>query len=197
MNSATKMTISRVLLIPIFILFFYLDFIGHYFVATFIFVLSAITDILDGVLARKHNETTDFGKFLDPIADKMLAITALILLVDRGLMFAPYGAIMTSIIVAREIAIGMFRSVAATKGVVLGADKLGKIKTIFTNIAIPFMIGGGCKYEVYPAPEMTIVGTVFGHLGFTIFLIAFVLTVVSGINYILKNKHVYEKGDKK
>ena len=195
MNTAMKMTVSRVLLIPLFIIFFYVEFIGHYFVATFVFILSAVTDILDGVLARKNNEITDLGKFLDPIADKMLAITALVLLVDKALMFAPYGAIMTAIIIAREVSIGMFRTIAAAKGLVLAADKLGKLKTIFTNVAIPFMIAGGCHYETYPASEMKIVGTVFGHLGFALFLIAFVLTVVSGVNYIMKNKHVLTKRD--
>ncbi len=197
MNLPTRITVSRIILIPLIVLFFYVDFHGHYYCATILYALCAITDILDGSLARKKNMITDLGKFLDPVADKVLAITAMVILLDRQLMIAPYGAIMTAVIICREIIVGMFRAVAAGKGIVLAADKIGKIKTIFTNIALPMMIFGGCRYEFYENAKLETAGTIIGYIGFGFFVIAFIFTVISGVNYIVSNKGVLSSTEKK
>ncbi|MBO5328511.1 MAG: CDP-diacylglycerol--glycerol-3-phosphate 3-phosphatidyltransferase, partial [Clostridia bacterium] len=126
MNLPNKLTISRVLMIPLFVLFFYLNFAGHYFVAVGVFALACITDFLDGYIARKYKLVTNLGKFLDPIADKVLVATAMIILLTKpevftanfgewALVFAGCGV---ALIIAREIIVSGFRMVAADAGIV-------------------------------------------------------------------------------
>ncbi len=194
MNLPNKITLTRIFMIPVFILFFYLDVMNgwNYLVAAIIFVLAASTDALDGHIARSRGLVTNLGKFLDPIADKVLVSTALILLLTRGgvfevSFFAGWGLIVAgicvAIILARELIVSGFRMIAAGRGIVLAADKLGKLKTVFQDVAIALILAG-MAFIGYRA------GVVIAAIGIFCFYICTVLTVVSGVNYVVKNKQV-------
>ena len=134
MNLPNKLTLLRVILIPFFLLFMYIDFPFHYAVALVIFAAASITDALDGKIARKRGLFTNFGKFLDPLADKVLVIAALTVFVD--LNDVNMGAIPLIIITAREFMVSGLRLLAADSGVVVAAGIWGKLKTAFTMVAI-------------------------------------------------------------
>lgn len=135
MNLPNKLTLLRVCLIPVFLLFVYVSAIPcHYLLALIVFAAASLTDMLDGKIARKHNLVTNFGKFLDPLADKVLVITALIVLVD--LPDFRMNAIPLIIIVAREFMVSGLRLLAAEDGVVIPAGIWGKLKTAFTMVAL-------------------------------------------------------------
>ena len=194
MNLPNKITLTRIFMIPVFVLFFYLDVMNgwNYLVAAIVFVLAAFTDALDGHIARSRGLVTNLGKFLDPIADKVLVSTALILLLTRGWafevdFFAGWGLIVAGIcvavILARELIVSGFRMIAAGRGIVLAADKLGKIKTVFQDLSIALILAG-----------MAFVGSRGGEIvviiGIFCFFICTALTVISGVNYIVRNKQV-------
>lgn len=205
MNLPNKITLTRILLIPVFILFFYLEMIPYnQLIAAAVFVIAAFTDFLDGHIARSRGLVTNMGKFLDPIADKVLVSTALILLLTRPAVFE-YGAfsgwglllagICVAVILARELIVSGFRLVAAEQKVVLAADKLGKFKTLVQDAcitvllaAMPFLKDGGCiiGYEQ--------LGSI---LGMALLLLATVLTIASGVNYIVRNRQVLKEETKK
>ena len=135
MNLPNKLTLLRVCLIPVFLLFVYVSAIPcHYLLALIVFDAASLTDMLDGKIARKHNLVTNFGKFLDPLADKVLVITALIVLVD--LPDFRMNAIPLIIIVAREFMVSGLRLLAAEDGVVIPAGIWGKLKTAFTMVTL-------------------------------------------------------------
>ena len=144
MNLPNKLTLLRIFMIPVFVALFYINLIPYNFVlSAVVFALAALTDFLDGYIARKYDLVTDFGKFLDPIADKVLVSTALIimLLPYAKIEILPwYGAICVAIIMARELIVSGFRLIAAGKGQVIAADKSGKIKTFLTDIAIVVLL---------------------------------------------------------
>ena len=183
MNLATKLTLSRIVAIPVIVVLFYVVFPYHLLAAAILFVLAAITDMIDGKVARKRGEVTVLGKLLDPIADKVLACTLLIMLSasgDRMMFFnPPLGVIFTALIVAREVLIGALRTVAAHKGVILAADKFGKIKTALINASIPIMMISEIHISI------KIVGNV-------LFAAGFLFAMISGVNYILKNRTVFQ-----
>ncbi len=135
MNLPNKLTLLRVCLIPVFLLFVYVSAIPcHYLLALIVFAAASLTDMLDGKIARKHNLVTNFGKFLDPLADKVLVITALIVLMD--LPDFRMNAIPLIIIVAREFMVSGLRLLAAEDGVVIPAGIWGKLKTAFTMVTL-------------------------------------------------------------
>ena len=134
MNLPNKLTLLRVILIPFFLLFMYIDFPFHYAVALVIFAAASSTDARDGTIARKRGLVTNFGKFLDPLADKVLVIAALTVFVD--LNDVNMGAIPLIIITAREFMVSGLRLLAADSGVVVAAGIWGKLKTAFTMVAI-------------------------------------------------------------
>ncbi len=194
MNLPNKITLTRIFMIPVFVLFFYLDVMNgwNFLVAAIIFVLAASTDALDGHIARSRGLVTNLGKFLDPIADKVLVSTALILLLTRGgvfeiSFFAGWGLIVAGIcvavILARELIVSGFRMIAAGRGIVLAADKLGKLKTVFQDASIALILAG-MAFIGYEA------GVVIAAVGIFCFYICTVLTVVSGVNYVVRNKQV-------
>lgn len=201
MNLPTRVTVARIALIPIFVLFFCLKavFAQYYIPMTIVFILASCTDFVDGHLARKHNMVTDLGKFLDPIADKILVVAGMIVLLKMNFItktgevypvLAPYfGEICVILILAREFIVGVFRQLAASKGIVMAADKLGKAKTIITLIALPMLMLVPFINEPWHK-AVNWVGVVFLFTGWALFGVATVLTVVSGINYIWKNKAV-------
>jgi CDP-diacylglycerol--glycerol-3-phosphate 3-phosphatidyltransferase len=176
-------------MIPVFVLFFYLKFPFHNVVAAAIFALAALTDALDGHIARSRGLVTNLGKFLDPIADKVLVATAFVLMVANPAIFGGFGAwgeivgaVCVCIILARELIISAFRQIAATAGIVLAAEKLGKYKTTFQDLCVVVLLVSvdlsGLAYTIVNA------------VGLGLFAIATILTLVSGFSYVIKNKQV-------
>lgn len=197
MNLPNKITLSRICLIPVFAVIFFLDMIPYnYFIAAVIFVVAACTDFLDGHIARKRGLVTNLGKFLDPIADKVLVSTALIFLLVRpqillvlwqGDWVLVCAGVCVAIILARELIVSGFRMVAASAGLVLAADKIGKVKTTFQDIAIAFLLAGANFFGLAKASE------VINAIGLVCLAVATVLTVWSGISYIVRNRQVLQE----
>ncbi len=182
MNLPNKLSVLRLILIPVFTAVFFIEAIPYnYLISGVIFAIAAFTDFLDGYIARKYNLVTNLGKFLDPIADKVLVSTALIVMLVVDSIMPNYGAIAVAVILARELIISGFRMVAASKGVVLAADKSGKIKTVFQDVAILVLLVGASFAGLY---------SIVNIIGLSLLGIATVLTIVSGIEYIVKNPTV-------
>ena len=186
MNLPNKLTVLRILLIPIMVAVFYLNIIPYNFVfCAGIFVIASLTDFLDGYIARKYNLVTDLGKFLDPIADKVLVLSAFVIMLTNPIIFGGFGenigailgGVGVTIIVAREMIVSVLRMIAASKNVVLAAEKVGKIKTLLTDVCIVVLLCG-----VYF--EMLF------YLGMALYVISVLITVYSGIFYVVKNKGV-------
>ena len=178
MNLPNKLTILRVIMIPFFVLALLYDGGENQilrYVAAAIFIIASLTDMLDGKIARKYNLVTNFGKFMDPLADKLLVCSALICLVElKGLP-----AWMVIVIISREFIISGFRLVASDNGVVIAASYWGKFKTTFQMIAVVLLIVG------IPALSMVTTAVVW---------IALILTVISLVDYIAKNVNVLKEG---
>ena len=172
MNLANKLTILRILLVPFILLCFLLPPWGMW-IAVVLFVAAAVTDTLDGRYARAHGIVSDFGKFMDPIADKLLVNSVLIMLTGRGLV----PAVVTILFVAREFVISGLRLVAANKGVVLAAGSLGKIKTTLQDIALPFLMVGHA-------------GKLFRVVGLVLLYASLFMSLWSGWDYVYKNRNL-------
>lgn len=185
MNLPNKITIVRLLLIPVFVALFFVEFTGHVFVALGVFILACLSDFLDGYIARKYNLVTDLGKFLDPVADKVLVMSALVLICINGRELTTVFTIGTIIILAREFIITGFRTVAAGKNVVLAADYLGKLKTNFQMFSIIFLLPVNAIFAF--GEIANIIGITVMILGLVCFILAVVLTILSATNYIAKN----------
>lgn len=177
MNLPNKLTCLRVLLIPFFVLFMLTDLAGEAgrYVALVIFAAASFTDFLDGYLARRDNLVTNFGKFLDPLADKLLVCSALICFVEQGLM----PAWIVILIIAREFVISAFRLIASDNGVVIAASYWGKFKTVSQMIMTILLI--------LHIPALSVLEQVFIWL-------ALILTIVSLIDYLAKNIEVLKQG---
>lgn len=180
MNLPNKLTLLRVVMIPFFVIFMLTDLgdAGKY-IALAIFVLASMTDWLDGYLARKHNLVTNFGKFMDPLADKLLVCAAMICLVGMGRL----ASWIVIIIISREFIISGFRLVASDNGVVIAASYWGKFKTACQMIMIILLILD-LNFSVYQ--RITLIVT----------YLAVILTVVSLIDYLVKNKNVISEGSR-
>ena len=185
MNLPNKLTILRIILIPVFLVFFFVEAIPYNYVfAAVIFCIAAFTDFLDGYLARKLGLVTNLGKFLDPIADKVLVSTALIVLLTVPEIMPPVlGSICVAIIIARELMISAFRQIAATQNVIMAADMAGKIKTVFQDLALILMLVSCQFIESAAYPYLF-------YAGIALLSIATVLTLISAVNYIVKNRGV-------
>ncbi len=198
MNLPNKLTLLRIILIP-FMMFFYLaDFIPYgigKIVAIAIFILASLTDLLDGKIARKYNLVTDLGKFLDPIADKLLTATAFLLILADGTIPAPWGVIIVSIIIAREYTVSALRQIAATKGIVLAADMWGKIKTVVQMIALPTCILVAYLNCCGFASSLAI--NIVAIISYVLIGAATLLTVLSGVHYLVKNRECFKETNKK
>ena len=172
MNLPNKLTMFRVILIPFFVLFMLVDITNvDKWIALAIFIIASLTDLLDGRIARKYNLVTNFGKFMDPLADKLLVCSALICLVEM----AKIPSWMVIIIIAREFIISGFRLIAADNGVVIAANYWGKFKTTFQMVMICLLIA-----DIEAISVITDV----------IMWAALILTVISLIDYLIKNKDV-------
>ena len=189
MNLPNKLSLIRLVVTPIMMFFYLASFVPYgKFVAAGLFIVGAITDFLDGYIARKYNLVTDLGKFLDPIADKLLVSAALILVAVDGTIISPFGAIVLSIFVGRDLIVDMLRQVAATKGTVIAADKLGKYKTFSQDIALPLLIVYSALNAINASGTLL---SVFMWVSYSFLALATILTVVSLANYLIKNRAVF------
>lgn len=178
MNLPNKLTIFRVILIPFFVVFLLLDPSNqtYRYIADAIFIIASLTDMLDGKIARKYNLVTNFGKFMDPLADKLLVSAAMICLIATGQL----AAWIVIVIISREFIISGFRLIASDNGIVIAASYWGKFKTVFQMLMIIVLIAN------IQIPFFTVLGTI-------LIYVALVLTIVSLIDYIVKNKDVLKE----
>ena len=170
MNLPNKLTLLRIILVPVFMVVLYWGFPGATWVALAIFIIASLTDMLDGKIARKYNLVTDFGKFADPLADKMLVTAAMLWFVEIGQM----PAWMLLIVICREFAVSGLRMVAADKGRVIAAGWSGKVKTASTMVCIVLMLIPPVAREISSLCVAVIVLT----------------TIYSGVEYFIKNLDV-------
>lgn len=186
MNLPNRITVFRLILIPVFVALFLLDFPLHYLYAAIVFVLASFTDFLDGYLARKMHLVTDIGKFLDPLADKALVCTALILVGMFENDFKLLIIIAAIVIIIRELAITCFRTIAASKSIVLAADIWGKIKTALQMFGLSF-------YIAYPsfASLNLLFGSICMYIGIAAISLATVFAIISAFNYLFSNRIVF------
>lgn len=179
MNLPNKLTILRVILIPFFVAFlmdaFHIP--GTKWIALAIFIIASLTDMLDGKIARKYNLVTNFGKFMDPLADKLLVCSALIAFVDMGMV--PTWIVM--IIIAREFIISGFRLVASDNGIVIAAGIWGKLKTVCQMIMIIVLIAD--------------FGGIFDMIGTVLIWLSLILTIISLVDYLYTNRQVLSMQD--
>lgn len=176
MNLPNKLTLLRICLIPVFVILMLSQINNFFLIACIVFMVASITDFLDGRIARKYNLVTDFGKFMDPLADKLLVLSALICMIDYDLV----AGWMVIIIVARELTVSILRAIAADNGKVIAASGGGKIKTTSQMIAIIFLlIGANFSNDI-----ILLIGTV-------VMYIATIFTLYSGIDYLYKNRELF------
>ena len=175
MNLPNKLTCFRVVLIPFFVFFMMAPFFEGYgnYIALVIFIVASLTDLLDGKIARKHHLVTNFGKFMDPLADKLLVCSAMICLIQTGQL----AAWIVIIIISREFIISGFRLIASDNGVVIAASYWGKFKTTFQMLMVIALI-------------LNLPYTWFQALGTVLIYVSLALTIISLIDYIVKNKDV-------
>lgn len=173
MTTANKLTLCRVVMIPIFLVLLYVDFTGHLWAALAVFILASVTDFIDGYVARHYHQITDFGKFMDPLADKLLVMSAMAWFVEVAWM--PAWAFF--VVIARELAVTGLRLVAVEQGRVIAAAKSGKVKTACTMVGIILIL-------IFPNATLRLVCVA----------VILVTTIYSGIEYFVKNKDVLAKG---
>lgn len=191
MNLANRLTVLRIFLVPIFLIFIAIRDIPYgTTIATLVFVIAALTDKLDGYIARTRNQITVFGKFMDPLADKLLVTAALISLVEYQII-PSWAAV---VIIAREFAVSGLRTIAASEGLVIAASWWGKIKTVIQIIAIIVAL---LEFNLTSQNELlgslinyaNLKGLVTG-LTMPLLYLTVIITLVSGYDYFAKNKHV-------
>ena len=178
MNTPNKLTIARMIIVPFLVIFLLTGWGGeaNRYISLTLFVVASVTDWFDGYLARKNNLVTNFGKFMDPLADKLLVCSAMICMIDLKRLPAWF----VIIIIAREFIISGFRLIAAENGIVIAANYWGKFKTVFQMLMVIVLI-------------LDIRNQFFAVLGTVLTYIALVLTVVSLTDYIAKNKNVLKE----
>ncbi len=180
MNLPNKITMFRIIMIPVFLICFSVAFPGSEICTAIVFIVAAVSDAVDGHLARSRHLITDFGKFMDPLADKLLTASAFVCLVEAG--YIPAWVVV--IILAREFAITGLRTLAASDGIVIAASKWGKAKTMSQMIAIVALL-------FYMIPALS-----YGWLwifGEIMVYVAAALTLISGIDYLVINKQVFKE----
>ena len=176
MNLPNKLTLFRIFLIPVFIIVMMINIPNKFLIACMIFIIASVTDAMDGHIARKYNLITDFGKFMDPLADKLLVISALTSMIEYNLV----AAWMVIIIVARELTVSILRAIAAADGKVIAASSGGKLKTISQMVSIVILLLGADTGNL-----------LFLNIGRITILIATLLTLYSGWEYVYKNRNLF------
>ena len=188
MNLPNKLTLLRIILVPFFIIAMLVNFPFHSLVAGCIFGIASVTDTLDGKIARSRNLVTDFGKFADPLADKILVLTALVCFLQVGLL-GSFGAIPVIIVLFREFAVSGIRLVAASSGKVVAANIWGKIKTVSQMVGISVIFAMQVVLEVLNAMKIStgFVSEVFYYIGNGLIWLSTLFTLISGIIYLKDN----------
>lgn len=188
MNLPNKLTLLRIILVPFFIATILIDFPLHYLVSGILFGIASVTDSLDGRIARSQNLVTDFGKFADPLADKILVISALVCFLQTGLLGA-YGAIPVVVVLFREFAVSGIRLVAASSGKVVAANIWGKIKTVSQMVGIASIFAMQSILEIMSLINYSVKGLseIFLAIGITVVWISTLFTIISGVIYIKDN----------
>ncbi len=175
MNLANKITLFRVFMIPVYVILMMLTGIqNNYMIAGAVFIIASISDFVDGQIARRCNMVTDFGKFVDPLADKLLVMAAMLCFVEIN--FIPSWVVI--VILAREFIVTGLRVLAASAGVVIAADKIGKLKTTTQMIALVLI-------------HFSALSSVIFNISLVLMYIALILTVVSGVNYLYLNRNLF------
>lgn len=197
MNLPNKISLARILAMPVFMLFFLLNFPGSKFIALGIFILATVSDAVDGHIARKYNLITDFGKFLDPIADKLLATTGLIFLIvgENPIIPNPFGAIFMFIMIQRDYVVTGLRQIAQLKGVVIAADKWAKIKANFLYASLIYGLVIASLRDFAVIAESGFM-TYFTIVFYVIVGITAVLIINSEVIYLAHNFHVFKEEKK-
>ena len=183
MNLPNKLTVGRVIAVPFFIAAYML---GWHMIAFVVFIAASFTDMLDGKIARKYNLVTNFGKIMDPLADKVLVYSAFCLLIPD---YVP--GWMLIIILAREFTVAGMRTVAASEGIVIAAAMSGKIKTVLQMIAVPMLLLLPVFQNSLDLPAS--VETAYYYLTYAFLWASLVMTVYSGAEYVIKNKEVFKQ----
>ena len=171
-TTANKITIARIALIPVFLVLCYT---GHRIAATVVFILASLSDLLDGYIARHYNQISNFGKFMDPLADKMLVLSAMCFLVEKGQM----PGWVVAVVLFREFAVSGLRLVAAERQHVIAAAWSGKVKTTCTMVGLCFVL----VFTQYPWLNMLVSAVIL------------ITTIYSGVEYFMKNKDVFKDAD--
>ncbi len=186
LNLPNKLTVARIIATPVFMLFLTWEFAGHYIPALILFIAASLTDMFDGKYARKHNMVTDFGKFLDPLADKMLTTAAFIGFAAKGIGNGIEWILF--IVLFREFLISSLRLVAVTSGgKVIAANIWGKLKTVSQMVAIIYTITAQIAIEIFKIDLLT---SVLGVVTDIVLWISAILAVISGVIYLFDNKGV-------
>ena len=182
MNTPNKLTILRIIMSPLLLMFIFIDFPGHWLAALIVFVAASLTDMADGMLARKNNQITDFGKLLDPLADKMLITAALL-----GFVFSHTGTgvVWVALIsLAREFLITSIRLLAVRDGKVIAASFWGKLKTIIQMTAVIFALSTNFFVQFWPFSDFR----QLLYIAVTVLLwCSALMAVISGFDYAIKN----------
>ena len=187
MNLPNKLTVGRILLVPFFVAALLIPFPMHTLAALLLFIAASVTDLLDGKIARKNHLVTDFGKFADPLADKILVLSALLCFVQLGWC----DCVAVIVVLFREFAVTSIRLIAASKGKVVAANIWGKVKTVTQMVAIITILvlrsaGDIVSLTIGAVPVMD---TVFFIIGECLIWISTVFAIISGVIYIIQNKH--------
>lgn len=174
-TTANKITVLRIILVPVFMVLLYL---GQTYWALVVYIIACVSDFVDGKIARKYNQITDFGKFMDPLADKMLVLAAMCYFVEDGLI----PGWVVAVVLLREFGVSGLRLLAVEQGIVIAAAWSGKIKTGVTMVALGVLILAGQPW--FPAPEVIAV---------VCWLLILITTLYSGIEYFAKNIGVFKR----
>lgn len=195
MNLPNKLTLSRIILVPFFVAALLINFPFHTAIATVIFIVATLTDMFDGKIARSRGLITDFGKFADPLADKILVLSALLCFVQTGWC----DCIAVIIVLFREFAVTSIRLIAASKGKVVAANIFGKIKTVTQLVAIITVLAMQMALEIFTgfalfsADTLLLLDGIFKIISLCLIWISTIMALISGVIYIVQNKQFIEE----
>ena len=207
MTLPNKLTLIRISLVPVFVAFMFFNNVYTRILALIIFIIASLTDLYDGLLARKYKCITDFGRFMDPLADKLLICSAFISFIELKELSIVASAPMVTVIISREFIITGLRSIAARKGKVIAADRAGKFKTtsqvgVIIIILLILIINAWIKnFWHLTANDLLLnegwkycLGLILKKFPFYLMLLATILTVISGLSFIFKNRVILMEG---
>lgn len=190
MNTPNKLTLLRIILVPIFIAVLLIDSIPHHFlISIIIFAAASFTDMLDGKIARKTGAITDFGKFADPLADKILVMAAFICFVQLGIS----NAVVAMVILSRELTVTSIRLVASSKGKVIAANYWGKVKTVSQMVSILVVLTSNYILELLSIKNISLnfnIESLFSLISDISVYLSVLLTLISGIVYLYQNREI-------